>query len=171
MARWGAALAADPCVRRTGQHSDGTSMTGRKRLAALSPREPLAALLGLAPRLPGPWYTSASNIAMQPVTVRAAATAWSVHVHAYAVRNHLTDPRQVEITVGLAVSAKRLPRSHAGRARVAEWQQGLATRLATIGYEGVWGRSPEGPFAHFTRQLRSVSAIPAAIRALQRVQF
>ena len=133
--------------------------------------EPLAALLGLAGGLPGPWHTSSSNIAMQPIVVRAADTEWRVSLHAYAVRNHLTNPRQVEVTVGLTISTERLPSGRAGRARVAAWQRALARRLRSIGYKGAWGRSPDGPFAHFRRDLRTIAAVPAAIRRLQRVRF
>ena len=133
--------------------------------------EPLAALLNLARGLPGPWHTSSSNIAMQPIVVRAAETEWRVDVHAYAVRNHLTDPRQVEVTVGLAISTDRLPSGRVGRARAAKWQRHLAKRLAALGYKGRWGRSPDGPYAHFHRELRRVSQVPAAIRRLQRVRF
>jgi hypothetical protein len=143
---------------------------GRQRTAQPGP-EPLAALLGLADRLPGPWQTSSSNIAMQPVVVRAADVEWIVHLHAYAVRMHLTGSRRVEVTVGLTISTDRLPGGRAGRARAARWQRGLAKRLAAAGYKGVWGSSPGGPFAHFHRTVRNVAAVPAAIRKLQRVPF
>src|SRR5262245_44225252 len=113
--------------------------------ASRTPRRPrpeaLKSLLSLAPRLPGPWHTSSSNIAMQPVVVRAADTDWRVHVHAYAVRYHLTDPRRVEITVGLAVSTDQRPQGRVRRARVTVWQRSVRNRLAAIGYRGVWGRS------------------------------
>jgi hypothetical protein len=146
-------------------------MTSIGRREKRTSPEPLAALLGLARRLPGPWHTSSSNIAMEPVVVRAAETEWRVNVHAYAVRNHLTDPRQVEVTVGLTISTDRLPTGPAGRARATRWQRHLAKRLAALGYEGRWGRSPDGPFAHFHRKLRRVSEVPAAIRRLQRMRF
>lgn len=129
------------------------------------------ALLRLAPGLPGAWFTSASNIAMQPVVVRGAGIDWQVHLHAYAVRCHLTDPRKVEITVGLTISAKRLSLRRAPRARVKEWQQSMADRLGALGCRGSWGQSPDGPYAHFTKKLRTVSSVPAAIRRLQRMQF
>lgn len=145
-------------------------MTGRRQPAKHAP-ETLAALLGLAPGLPGPWHTSSSNIAMQPVTVRAANIEWLVHVHAYAVRNHLTNPHQVEVTVGLTISTDRLPPGRGSRARAAQWQRGIAKRLAAAGYTGAWGQSSDGPFAHFRKEVRRVSAVPAAIRQLQRVQF
>jgi hypothetical protein len=102
---------------------------------------------------------------------RAADVEWLVNMHAYAVRNHMTDPRQVEVTVGLTISTHRLPSGRAGGARAAKWQTGVAKRLAALGYKGAWGRSPDGLFAHFHRNLRSVSAVPAAIRQLQRVRF
>jgi hypothetical protein len=146
-------------------------MTGIRKSDTQARPEPLAELLGLARGLPGPWHTSSSNIAMQPVVVRAAETEWRVNVHAYAVRNHLTDPRQVEVTVGLTISTDRLPSGRAARARAAEWQRRVAKRFVALGYEGRWGRSPDGPFAHFRRELRRVSEVPAAIRQLQRVQF
>ncbi len=131
----------------------------------------MAALLELARGLPGPWHTSSSNIAMRPIVVRAVETEWLVNVHAYAVRNHLTDPRQVEVTVGLTISTDRLPRGRKRSARAVEWQRGLAKRLAVLGYKGAWRRSPDGPFAHFRRVLRSVASVPGAIRQLQRVRF
>lgn len=135
------------------------------------PAEPLASLLGLAPGLPGVWHASSSNIAMNPVRVSAAGAEWLVHLHAYAMRKHLTDPRRVEIAVGLTVSTDRLPAGRAQRTRAAEWQRGLAKRLAALGYKGGWGRSPHGPFAYFRKDLRGVSAVPAAIRQLQKVRF
>jgi hypothetical protein len=143
----------------------------RKQPARRAHPEPLAGLLGLARNLPGPWHTSSSNIGMQPVVVRAADAEWRVYVHAYAVRDHLTDPRRVEVTVGVTVSTDRLPPTRAGRARVREWQGGFASRLAAIGYKGVLGRSPDGPFAHFCRELENVAAVPSAIRQLQRIRF
>lgn len=144
---------------------------GRQRTERPGP-EPLAALLGLADRLPGPWLASASNIVMQPVVVRAAEVEWLVQLHAYAVRRHRTDSRRVEVTVGLTIWTDRLPGGREGRARAAVWKRGLAKRLAAVGYKGAWGHSPGGrAFAQFHRTLRNVAAVPAAIRKLQRVQF
>jgi hypothetical protein len=146
-------------------------MTGRRPPFRRAKPDVLATLLGLAPGMPGAWHTSASNIAMQPVAVRAAGIEWRVHLHAYAVRCHLTDARKVEVTVGLTISTNRPPSGRARRARAEEWQQGIAKRLADLGFRGSWGHSRNGPFAHFTKRVRSVSSVPVAIRQLQRVRF
>lgn len=158
------------------QSTDGSpfqlgKMTGRRQPLRRAKPDALATLLGLAPGLPGAWHTSASNIAMQPVVVLAAGISWRVHLHAYAVRCDLTDARKVEVTVGLTISTDRLPSGRARRARAEGWQQGIAKRLADLGYRGSWGRSPDGPFGHFTKEVRSVSSVPVAIRQLQRVRF
>jgi hypothetical protein len=108
---------------------------------------------------------------MEAVVVRAADVEWLVHVHAYAVRMHLTKPRGVEVTVGATIQTDQLPKSRSARARVSEWQDGIAERFAELGYEGIWGRSPDGPFAHFSKRVRGVRQVPAAIRELQRIRF
>jgi len=149
----------------------GTKTNDPRQRSKNARPEALTALLRLASGLPGAWHTSASNIAMQPVIVRGAEIDWHVHLHAYAVRSHLTHPRKVEVTVGLTISADPLPLRHAPRARAKEWQLRIADRLAALGYGGSWGQSPDGPFAHFKKGLRSVSCVPAAIRRLQRVRF
>jgi hypothetical protein len=146
-------------------------MTGHRQPSRQANPDVLGALLGLAPGLPGVWHTSASNIAMEPVVVRAGETEWRVHLHAYAVRLHLTDARRVEMTVGLTISTDRLPSGQARRAAAEEWQQGIAKRLKALGYRGSWGQSPDGPFAHFTKDVRRLSSVPVAIRQLQRVRF
>jgi hypothetical protein len=146
-------------------------MTGRRQPSRNASPEALTVLLRLAPGLPGVWHTSASNIAMQPVVVRGADIDWQVHLHAYAVRCHLTDPRKVEVTVGLTISADRLQFRRAPRARAKEWQQSIAKKLGALGYSGSWGQSPDGPFAHFTKEPRTVSSVPAEIRRLQRMRF
>jgi hypothetical protein len=133
--------------------------------------EPLAALLALAPTLPGPWHTSSANIAMEPVLVVAADVEWQLHVHAYAVRDHLANHRHVEVTVGLTLSTERRVGARSGRAPVVEWQRGVAERLAKLGYTGSWQRSPQGPFAHFSKVVRGVPAVRSAVRELQRVRF
>jgi hypothetical protein len=133
--------------------------------------EPLSTLLGLAPRLPGTWHPSAANIAMEAVIVRAADIEWQVHVHAYAVRMLLTNPRGVEVTVGATIETDQFPKSRSARARASEWQAGVAVRFADLGYEGAWGPSPDGPYAHFSKKVRGVGAVPAAVRELQRIRF
>ena len=146
-------------------------MTGRKHLSRHSTSDALVTLLGLAPGLPGAWETSASNIAMHPLVVHAADMEWRVHLHAYASRCHLTDPRKVEVTVGLIISTHHQPSGRARRGRAKAWQQGIAKRLGDLGYRGSWQPSPNGPFAHFTKGVRSVSSVPIAIRQLQRMRF
>jgi hypothetical protein len=108
---------------------------------------------------------------MEPVVVRTADIDWLVHVHAYAVRNHFTNPGEVEVTVGATIQASHLPESRSRRVKVSEWQRGVAKRFADLGYEGAWGRSPDGPFVHFRKVVRGVRAVPAAIRQLQRIPF
>jgi hypothetical protein len=113
-------------------------MTSRRQPSRRAHADALTALLGLTPALPGAWYTSASNIAMQPVLVRAADTEWRVHLHAYAVRSHLTEPRKVQVTVGITISADRiLPRR--ARKDATGWQQSSAERLAELGYKALGG--------------------------------
>jgi hypothetical protein len=141
-----------------------------KRVATPRP-ETLSTLLGLAPSLPGPWHTSSANITMEPVVVLAADVEWLVHVHAYAVRNHLTKPSEVKVTVGATIQTQQVPGNRSVRARVSAWQRGIAKRFADLGYEGAWGRSPNGPFAHFRKDVSGVRAVPAAIRQLQRIRF
>jgi hypothetical protein len=146
-------------------------MIGRRQASRNSTADALVTLLTLAPGLPGGWHTSASNIAMQPLVVRAADIDWWVHLHAYASRCHRTDPRKVEVRVGLTISTHRPPSGRTRSARTKEWQKGIAKRIADLGYRGSWGPSPNGPFAHFTKEVRSVSSVPPAIRELQRMQF
>ncbi len=146
-------------------------MGARKRGARPPAAEPLVALLGLAPDLPGRWHTSVANIAMDAVVVRAAGIEWLVQVHVDAVRMRLTNPREVEVTVGATVETDQLSNRRTDRARAAQWQRAVAGRLAALGYEGVWGRSPDGPYAHFTKRVRGVRAVPAAVRELMRIPF
>src|SRR4051794_2892466 len=106
-------------------------MNGRPVAARRRP-ETLSALLGLAPSLPGRWRTSSANIAMEPVIVSAADCEWLVHVHAYAVRNHLTDPHEVEVTVGATIQTAQVPAGRSARIRVSRWQRDVAQRFADL---------------------------------------
>jgi hypothetical protein len=134
-------------------------------------RDELRALLGLVTGLPGTWRSSSCTIAMEPVLVSAAGVEWRVHLHAYGTRLLLTDARKVELVAGLTISAIDVRPAQARRFGVKRWQQSVAKRLNALGYKGFWGSSPDGPFAHFSKQLRRVSSVPAAIRQLQRVRF
>src|SRR4051812_28018665 len=115
-------------------------MTSRSRSGGGSRQEALASLLALVPDLPGPWVTSSANIALAPVVVRAANTQWIVHVRAYAVRNHLTNPREVEFAVILTISGNKAPRSASGRSEMRKWQRRITQQLRDLGYDGRWQR-------------------------------
>jgi hypothetical protein len=135
--------------------------------------EELAALLALAPGLPGPWFTSAANIALAPVVVRAANADWIVDVRAYAQRNHRTNPREVEYAVILTMFCNKAPRSERDRSQVRAWQRGITKQLRALGYGGKWQRrAPSGPLvAYFSKDVARLAQIPPAVRKLQRVRF
>ena len=158
-------------------------MTTGGRARTGSQRQELVALLGLASRLPGPWFASSAAIAFAPVVVTAADAEWTIHVHvlANAVPRHLAKPRKrgtdggrplivVEYAVTLTISGSKLPTTRAGRARVRGWQRGVARKLRSIGYEGRWADSG-GPFAYFDNTVATAARIPAAVAKLQRVRF
>ena len=148
-------------------------MISRGRARKVAGPEELASLLALAPGLPGPWVTRAASIALAPVVVRAANTDWIVHVRAYAERNHLTNPREVEYAVILTMFCNTVPRTERGRSQMRAWRRRITQQLRALGYEGEWQqRAPGGPLVnYFSKDVARLALIPPAVRKLQRVRF
>jgi hypothetical protein len=144
-------------------------MTSRGQPGNRTRQETLASLLALAPRLPGPWFTSSAYISLAPVVVRAAHAEWIVHVSAHAVRKHLANPPEFEFAVILTIRGNKLPRSESGLSQVRKWQRGITSKLRDLGYGGRW--APGGPFAYFSKDVDSLARIPATVRKLQQVRF
>ena len=87
-----------------------------------------------------------------------------MHFHVYGMRRRLTRASGVEFTCGFTVQAKkqRLTPNDRTRLRRERWLTQVRSGLRRLGYSGDWDSSPYGPFAHFTRRLRGVSAVPDA---------
>ena len=146
-------------------------MMSRGRAGKVARPEELASLLALAPRLPGPWFTSGANIALAPVVVRAANTDWIVHVSAHANRN-LTNPREVKYAVILTLFCNKAPRSERGRSQMRAWQRLITKQLRALGYKGEWQQRPAGnAVCYFSKDVARLALIPPAVRKLQRVRF
>jgi hypothetical protein len=101
-----------------------------------------------------------------------AGVAWLVHFHVYGMRGRLTRASRVEFISGFTVQSKRhrLTPTQRMRLRRERWLARVRDAVWRLGYSGEWGRSPYGPFAHFTKRLPNPAAVPDARAELARIR-
>jgi hypothetical protein len=118
------------------------------------------------------WRASSATIAVPGEVITSAGVAWLVHFHVYGVRRRLTRASRVEFTCGFTVQPKsqRLTPHERTRLRRERWLTHVESAVRRLGYSGEWSSSPYGPFAHFTRRLRGISAVPDARTELARIR-
>ncbi len=142
-------------------------MRSRRRRSA---DDQLAELLRVSKTVSPGWRTSSATIALPGRAVTSGGVTWLVHFHVYGMRLLLTRASKVEFTCGFTVGvSKRLTPRQRARLRRDGWYARVRDRLRRLGYSGDWERAPFGPFAHFTKRVRSINEVPLAVAALDSV--